>query len=249
MLNFIHLTDSHFLDDTSNSTKEINPFNSFLNVIEHIKKTQTEYQFILITGDISQSGSKKSYQRFIQLLARLKKPYYCLPGNHDDAALLKALIANSPDKQISINQIAAHQLILLNSQNMGSQGGIISTENLLALKTTLDNSTQPTIIALHHPPVSIQSSWMDKINLANKEKLLAILEKYPQVKLVLFGHVHQAIDKKHKHIRLLATPSTSYQFTPKTQTMHLDQLAPGYRTIQLQGDDQINTQVIRVENV
>jgi Icc protein len=73
-----------------------------------------------------------------------------------------------------------------------------------------------------------------------------IIEQYPGVKGVLWGHVHQEVDYLRNGLRMLATPSTCIQFAGNSDDFKVDDLPPGLRHLQLQPDGSINTQVHRV---
>lgn len=246
-LKFIQITDCHLLNQRSELMQNINTYESLSKIIDHIGQKQITYDFLLVTGDISQDASKESYDSFNSLIKKLNKPVYCLPGNHDDPTLLKNLFKQSPDKAISVNLVQSHLLILLNSHVKGLESGEISENQLHQLGNILrTNQHRPVIIAIHHQPVNINSPWMDKIGLGNSDELLALLENFPMIKMLLFGHVHQEIDKDHQHIKIMGTPSTCYQFKPQNQTMLTDSVAPGYRVIELLNNGTIKTEVCRI---
>ncbi len=73
---------------------------------------------------------------------------------------------------------------------------------------------------------------------------------YPQVKGLLWGHVHQSLDKDYPtafgQLQLMATPSTCIQFKPKSSYFALDAKQPGYRLLELKPDGSILTNVYRV---
>ena len=102
-------------------------------------------------------------------------------------------------------------------------------------------------MALHHPPFLVNSEWLDSSTLQNPEELFAVLARYPQVKLVLFGHIHQEFDREFKGIRYLGSPSTCIQFKPKSEKFGLDVVEPGFRLLKLYPDGKVETQVERVE--
>jgi len=75
---------------------------------------------------------------------------------------------------------------------------------------------------------------------------LAIAGKYPQVKAVTTGHVHQVMDIKMATFRVLGAPSTCFQFTPETPAFSVSDTAPGYRLIALYADGRVESEVIRL---
>ena len=57
----------------------------------------------------------------------------------------------------------------------------------LARLSTATNGRSPIIIALHHHPLPIDSEIMDGMMLHNADEFLAIVDRYPQIKIVLCG--------------------------------------------------------------
>jgi Icc protein len=102
------------------------------------------------------------------------------------------------------------------------------------------------VVSLHHPPFKVCSRWLDDSTLQNPGALFAVLDRYPNVKLVLFGHIHQVFSQQRKHIHYLGTPSTSIQFQPHSSNFALDQEAPGFRVLRLYPDGTWWTIVERV---
>jgi Icc protein len=88
---------------------------------------------------------------------------------------------------------------------------------------------------------------MDAIGLQNREALFAILDRHPQVKLVVFGHIHQAFDRSRRGVRYLGAPSTCVQFSPNSDEFAIDAEAqPGFRLLTLYPDGNYETSVQRV---
>ena len=114
------------------------------------------------------------------------------------------------------------------------------------LEQQLQQVSEPTLIALHHPPCSIASDWMDRIKLQNPEELLAIIDQYPQVKLVVFGHIHQAFEEERREVSYLGSPSTCVQFIPKSVEFAIAQAQPGFRLLRLHNDGTFETSIERV---
>jgi len=107
-----------------------------------------------------------------------------------------------------------------------------------------NNKDQFNIIAIQHPPVLINSKWLDEIGLQGQVEFLQIINKYSQNTLLICGHVHQEVDKQIDKLRLLATPSTCHQFKANSECMrHIDAPSPAYRFIQLLTTNNIDTKV------
>ncbi len=69
----------------------------------------------------------------------------------------------------------------------------------------------------------MKSYWIDQHRLKNAEDLKDVLARHHNIKLVLFGHVHQDSCNEWHGIYFLSTPSTSVQFKPKSEDFALDQ--------------------------
>ena len=74
-----------------------------------------------------------------------------------------------------------------------------------------------------------------------------IVDQYPQVRGIFWGHIHQQFEVDRKGVKLRSVPSTCIQFLPRSDDFALDTIAPGYRMIDLHDDGRIHTEVRRVE--
>jgi len=243
----LHLTDIHLLDDIHEDIRGFNTYESLNAVIQKIKDEQTDFEFIVVSGDISQTNNLKSYQLFKNTLQKLDKPVYCIPGNHDNPQLLKTFFPKTPINNITSIEHDNNLILFINTQVKNEQFGQISESNLYEISQLLDAKKQlSAIIVLHHPPVATKSEWMDNIGLKNGPDFLASVRQYPNLKLILFGHVHQQIDASFQHVQLCATPSTCYQFKPGTPTIEYDKLTAGYRLVKITNDGTIHSSVSRI---
>ncbi|GMR08582.1 MAG: hypothetical protein BMS9Abin26_1587 [Gammaproteobacteria bacterium] len=248
-LKFVHITDPHLLDQPEETFHSLNTRKNLEAVLSDSLMRYPDIDFLLFTGDISQTGSEESYTLFNSLVQQYDLPIYCIPGNHDTPELLQHVIPNCPDKSINIIQSDKFSLVLLNSRVENREHGMITQHCLQQLEEHLKNGEdQFNIIAIHHPPVLINSRWLDEIGLLNKTEFLQTINKYPRNTLLLFGHVHQEIDQQLDNLRLLATPSTCYQFKANSEYMHrIDTPSAAYRFVKLSTKNNIETKVHYVE--
>jgi len=181
------------------------------------------------------------------LVSPLNIPAYWLPGNHDNPEVVAKILDSPPISAQKSFTAGGWQFLLLNSQIPGQVGGYLSPESLDWLDSQLTSSSdKPTLIGLHHQPLPVDSAWIDGSKVANAEELLEILDNHPQVKLVIFGHIHQEFDCWRHNIRYLGTPSTGGQFKPRSPNFALDEIAPGFRWLKLYPDGKFETRVERL---
>ncbi len=244
-LQLVQLTDTHLFAELDQKLLGLSTADSLTAVVEQISQLSPRPDLALLTGDLSQDGSLASYQHLLDRLQTLKLPLHWLPGNHDDLSAMQAVLTSPLCSDARSFSVGGWQFLLLDSQVEAKVYGELSPEALDWLEQELQNASHPTLIALHHPPFSIESSWLDKSSLRNSEALLAILDRHPQVKLVVCGHVHQEFSYQRHGITYLSCPSTGVQFQPKSSAFALEQTFPGFRQLTLYPDGTFATQVLR----
>ena len=241
------ITDIHLFADENQELLGLATTQSFLAVLERLS-LQPRPDLLLLTGDLSQDGKPESYQNVQDLLSPLRTPTYWLPGNHDYLPAMEQVLNRglvSPSKTF---EQGGWNFVLLNSSVPGCVHGHLSTETLDWLDFRLRLvSSKPTLVALHHPPMPVNSTWLDTSTLQNPEELFAVLDCHPQVKLVLFGHIHQDFNRQRHGVHYLGTPSTCIQFEPRSSDFALDQEKPGFRLLKLYANGSWETKIERVE--
>lgn len=243
-LRFIQITDTHLSDRADGTLRGLNTAQSLAAVVAQVRAQQSRIDGILATGDLSHDGGTPSYRRFVQLLAPLAAPIYCLPGNHDAlgvfACLLKGARVQSGGRLLAGNW----QLIFLDSALPGTVHGHLRPAELARLDSALkEHPERHALICLHHQPVPVGSAWIDRLGLDNAEGLFGTIDRHANVRSILWGHVHQSFDAVRKGVRLLSGPSTCVQFKPGCADFTLDDTPPGYRWLELHADGDMNSGV------
>jgi len=243
-ISILQLTDLHILPNAGDKLLGIDTEYYFHAVLEHAFAEQPHFDLLLLTGDLAQHPCLSSYQRILKSLAAYNIPCVCLPGNHDDYDLMQQVFNTAKvncNKQVFLGN---WQLISLNSQIPGEPGGRLSHEELLFLENCLmANPNLHALIAVHHHCLPTYSIWMDIMMIENSPALLDLISKYPAVKAITTGHIHQAMDITTDSARVMGTPSTCFQFKPKSMVFSVDNTPPGYRIIRLYADGRIETEL------
>lgn len=184
-MRLVQITDLHLHADTDARSRAGIPYRQFLAVIDAVRQEQPD--IVIVTGDVSQDESAEAYELATEQLNALSCPWYWLPGNHDQPGLM-----DTAHPLAECVELKEWRLLLLDTQLPGHPSGALGRDKLAALMAQLEKSSTSTVIAMHHPPVDVGATWMDAINLQDKADFWAVLSGYPQVKMVLFGHAHQA---------------------------------------------------------
>ena len=88
-LRFLVLSDPHLFANPSGSLRGINTLNSLRRVLRDVVARKFAFDAVICTGDIV-NDEPEGYAHFARELGVLDKPVYCIPGNHDDPARLRA---------------------------------------------------------------------------------------------------------------------------------------------------------------
>jgi Icc protein len=135
--------------------------------------------------------------------------------------------------------------VMLSSHVRGADFGWLDELELETLDRELAGAQgRHALVCLHHPPVSVGSPWLDSVGLRNAQSLMAVVQRHGNVRAIVFGHIHQAFDGNEGGVRMLGTPSTCAQFTPRTSKCVMDLLPPGFRLLQLTAAGGIDTEVV-----
>lgn len=210
---------------------------------------------LLLSGDLCQDESWGGYARLRDWLQEqllpLGVPVALLPGNHDHPLLLQAALGRQAWLAPAAVSLGGWTVLTLNSHRAGCLGGWLEPAQLAWLDQQLSRITSPVLVALHHPPLPIGSSSFDGIALQQPEALLDRLLAHPQVRALVFGHVHQHWQGQRQRpagappLRLWGCPSTLAAF-PAVQPCPLGQPDwPGGRLLELQPDGEITTRLLR----
>jgi Icc protein len=246
-LSIAHISDIHLFAAEDHKLLEVPTTASFQAVVQRLKELRSELDLLILTGNLSGDGSLQSYENLQSLLHPLQIPTYWLSGNHDNVIAMNETLTFGLISRRKCFQRGGWNFILLDSSVEGYMHGYLPDKTLDWLDSELkilgDN---PTIISLHHPPLLINSQWLDSTKLQNSEAFFAVLDRHPQVKIVLFGHIHQEFQQTRHDVDYLSAPSTCIQFLSQSQTFAVDQKSPGFRMLKLYPNGTWETAVERV---
>lgn len=246
----VQLTDCHLFGEPDTVMLGVNTDASLRAVLRQIEADGKHPDLLLATGDLSQDGEPAAYQRLAAILgaapalegARIR----CLPGNHD---LPVAMRHELPEWSVPVTDVGAWRVVSLDTTVPGSNAGHLPDSQLDLLEAALAEAPgRHTLLAMHHNPMQIDSHWHDSMMIDNPQALFKLLARWPQVRVLLWGHVHHEFDRRRHILRMLATPSTCFQFSIRDGKHVVDNLAPGYRWLKLYQDGSMATGVRRVQD-
>lgn len=246
----VQISDSHLFASTEGKLLGLNTEASLALVLAKIRQEQTHIDLILATGDIAQDSTPEAYQRFQQHLATFGVPNYWLQGNHDITQPMLQTLGNHSHLSPCVIEHDPWTIIMLNSSVEHQVPGKFKASELEFLRDALARSRgRHVMVCLHHHPLPMGCKWLDTQVVRNAADFWQIIDHESHIKAIIWGHVHQESDQVRNNVRLLSVPSTCVQFKPLSDDFAIDDLAPGYRWLQLNPDGTLDTAVSRVEGV
>ncbi|HEY2317662.1 MAG TPA: phosphodiesterase [Solirubrobacteraceae bacterium] len=210
------------------------PIAGLREVVDEVLRLPNRPDAVLLTGDLAEHGAADEYATVRELTSAIPAPLHVLPGNHDDRAALRAQFELPGSGSEAIHYAAdlgPLRLLALDTSIPGRAGGALGGDQLAWLDAELAGApAQPTLLALHHPPIATGIAPWDEIGLAPADRagLAGVLEDHPQVRRLVAGHVHQIITGALAGRPVLTIPSTYVQARLDFTATELE-LAPGPR--------------------
>lgn len=246
-MRIVHMSDLHLTKDGCPiwETNTMEHFNQSIDIIRGIQNIDA----ILVTGDISDDGSERTYQYADRLFSSLGIPTLCCPGNHDSLKMMLEGYKPSYYQVLPSSRIIeGWKIVMLNSvipadedPNQNKARGFLSEESLSYIKQELEEG-HPTIIALHHPPLE-PGGWLNRRILENREVFNQTIDSYPNARLVLYGHIHYFTEVQQGHTRYSSSTSVGFAFDKDLQKFQIADGLEGFSLID------INNDIIDITNV
>jgi 3',5'-cyclic-AMP phosphodiesterase len=188
--------------------------------IAHLLRQDPAPDWLLLTGDLAESGRDEEYALLRELLEPLPCPLLAIPGNHDRRAALRRHFPPPAGAQLMVHaefmQFACDagelRLIALDTVVAGQPHGELCGERLDWLAEQLQADERPAVVLMHHPPFATGIAHMDAMRLLRgAAELEALLARQPQVQALLCGHLHRPIQTCFGGRLALTAPGTAHQ--------------------------------------
>lgn len=250
----LQLSDPHLLGDPHGVYRGGAPLallrQALVTALARLGEAGLSPDLLLLTGDLCQDESWGGYARLRDLLEELipNLPTALLPGNHDHPERMRAALGRRCRIAPAALVLGGWRILLLDSHRPASEAGWLGTAQRAWLRRRLAEDRRPVLLAVHHPPVPIGDPGMDAIRLDDGEDLLALVQAFPEVRGLVFGHVHQHWRgglPGRTDLPLLGCPSTLCGFGP-VQACPLGRPDdPGGRLLRLGADGTLGQHLLR----
>lgn len=189
--------------------------------VEVLNSMEPRPDCVLATGDLVDNGTDAEYKILFTILEALELPLYILPGNHDDAALLRMYLhlhgylrADEAGHLGTVIDSHSVRLVLVDTTDASRHDGVFPPARADWLDRVLRRQPdRPTLVAMHHPPFATGIWWMDAMGIegTDRARFEAVVRDHPQVVQVVAGHIHRSISRSWGATMLTVCPSTAHQ--------------------------------------
>ncbi|ABG38963.1 metallophosphoesterase [Paraglaciecola sp. T6c] len=243
------ISDCHlFADKRHAGYQNINPYTTLQAVLKNVGLCHPD--MVIVSGDVSAENDAvkglASYQLFSQLWqqSKISAPLLVIPGNHDHLEALNNELNHLAGWPLSTSAGPYWKVHGLNTKTDDSSGEI-SMRQLQYLNEQVNlHPQQHHLLVVHHHPYAC-GGWMDNHPWRNRDEFIQNVEQQPQIKAVIYGHIHQASETRSQDCVFMSAPSTCWQWA-NSKEFSASGEAPGYRVIELADNGQVDSHIIRI---
>ena len=187
-----------------------------VKTINNILPQIGDVDMAVVTGDLTDFGTKQEFELFRSIMEPLQIPYRAIPGNHDDVEVMRLAFSDQAwmPKSGPINWAVEYDdiaLVGLDTKVNGKAHGHLSDASLDYLQSQLAAlQTKPVIVATHHPPVLTGIEKMDIQNLRDSERFESILSSHDGELRLICGHMHRNIVAQFGSVVCQIAPGVSH---------------------------------------
>lgn len=224
-------TDQHITKEGETNPFGTDVLQNFIDVLTLIKSRS--YDALVLGGDVCfQTGELTTYHKVKSLTDVLQMPVFCIPGNHDDAALLHQVF---PQFTLHANGecYGKYDLNSSTAYFLDSSKATMSDEQFEWLEKNLADCHEEEVrIFTHYPPIVTGSKHMDfKYGFTRIKDFADLCRKFSHLDFHVFsGHCHMERTISEKNLTVFITPSSYINIDPDYENFTpLTSQKAGYR--------------------
>ncbi|MEO1442740.1 MAG: metallophosphoesterase, partial [Chloroflexota bacterium] len=190
------------------------PEDAAQRIIAAINELPFDIDFVLHTGDIGfDVKTDDAYRQIKPLFDTCRFPIHFLPGNHDDSEAVQRVLGEIDVPGATYERIIPHERVKIVCLDTSQDE--LSAQQLAWFREQVNDpqDSRPLIVALHHNPVPLGSSFADRVMLKQHDTFRDILRQHrTRLKGVFYGHLHTALTTVNDGVAYYCCPGTWQQF-------------------------------------
>ncbi|WP_406008249.1 metallophosphoesterase [Streptomyces sp. NBC_00637] len=202
-MRILHLSDTHIGRVDGPPGRRVDATDSLRLLLGELRH-QRDVDAVVVTGDLADDGSVEAYTTVRELIGgfarSLGAPVFYTTGNHDErSAFTEVLGSGHPDavlafpgaERAAVSMVGGRRLVTLDSLVPGEVYGRLGADQLEWLREVLSTPAElGTVIAFHHPPISLDISATQRVFGLRDPEGLAEVIRGSDVRVLLTGHFH-----------------------------------------------------------
>jgi 3',5'-cyclic AMP phosphodiesterase CpdA len=249
-MKLLHMTDIH-LTTPGNTISGRDPNANFDRALSHALAQHPDAEAIFITGDLSDWGEKRDYERLKSTLDKLSLPIHLCIGNHDDRETFLSVFPEHRGDGGFVQKVvplSRGHAITLDTWGPDTHAGHFCAARARWLDETLASLDGPVRLFMHHNPVALNIGPMDQIMLLDADRFKAAIAPHKdKIAHIFHGHCHMVLNGSILGIPFSAPRGTNHagwaDFSVKENLSSSD-LPEAYSVIFAEPD---STMVVMVE--
>ena len=130
-IRLIQITDTHIAQDPGPTDFEgVDTAATLAAVLEAVDALPDMPDCMVLTGDLVDIPAPEAYGRLRTMLRERRYPVVCLPGNHDDPAMMEGQLNDGALSTSRVIDFGGWRVLMLNDWEAGSDGGRFAPEEL-----------------------------------------------------------------------------------------------------------------------
>ncbi|WP_349898333.1 metallophosphoesterase [Parafrigoribacterium soli] len=217
-LRILHISDTHLFGDDSLHYGRVDTFAALARALDQFSGIGG-LDLLVASGDLSDDGSPRSYQRLRSALApwaaaRGASVIYAM-GNHDDRRSFRQVLGSGhePDAAVAtqgpidaVSTLGSWRVVTIDTSVPGAGYGELGRSQLDWLGDVLSEPAEAgTVLVMHHPPVPASTALLQALELYNPEDLLEVI-RGSDVRVILSGHYHHALSETFGGVPVIVAP-------------------------------------------
>jgi 3',5'-cyclic AMP phosphodiesterase CpdA len=216
----VQLSDTHVVAPPgAGAVQGVDTAAALARALDAVEALKPRADHVLITGDLVDKRTPLEYAALASVLKRVTAPLWLVPGNHDDRTALAEAFPHlgylrSPEGFIQYTaDLGPCRLIAADTTIPKRHDAALDTARLQWLERALaDSAERPVILALHHPPFATGLAAFDALPFEGRERLEALVARFPNVERIVCGHNHRPIQCRFGGAALSVCPSTAFSY-------------------------------------
>lgn len=215
----VQLSDLHLCPPGQLALRVVDTIALARAAVSTVKALPVRPDFLVISGDLTESGLPEEYRLLREMLDDLGLPLLIVPGNHDHRETLRAELDLGPHAVTEggfvqfLADIGDLRLIGLDTVEPGASAGALCKARLDFLDRALTEAEgREVLLFMHHPPFSCALPYMDGVMLRRGAGELAeIVSRHNNVRRLFCGHHHRPIQTRFAGTFAQVAPGIAHQ--------------------------------------